>query len=226
MDFGTSEAVTFSEGWQGFTDFAFIINAFLTLGLSTILSAIIGYHPRNVESADTLLDIEAPKVYILCSVIGAIIGILVVKYGLVVGFVIFGIGGLIRFRTILGSANLTGHVIFSTLIGLSCGLNLPHVAVLSTFFVFGLIYVLDIRVTYRIEIMGVHMENLVESANTYRHLLEAHGCKVVSEKKSLSKETLTLIFHCSRKLSRNYLEELLEREVKPPLKGAIDWEIE
>ena len=137
------------EGWRGFTDIAFLCNATLTLTLAALLGAIIAYHPKHRQTADTMQEIEAPKVYIMYAVIGAIIGIMVVKYGLVVGFVLFGIGGLIRFRTVLRSAILTGNVILVTLIGLSCGLDLPHVAVLATVFGFVLIYALEARVTYR-----------------------------------------------------------------------------
>ena len=82
------------EGWAGFLDFAFLGNTLLTLILATVLGAIVAYHPKHIATADNLEELEAPKVYILYAVIGSIIGILVVGYGLVVGFVLFGIGGL------------------------------------------------------------------------------------------------------------------------------------
>ena len=74
------------EGWQGFSDFEFLGNAFLTLTLAAFLGAIIAYHPRYTRSADTLAELEAPKIYIMYAVIGALIGIMVVKYGLIIGF--------------------------------------------------------------------------------------------------------------------------------------------
>ena len=113
-----------------------------------------------------------PKVYIMYAVIGSIIGILVVKYGLVVGFVLFGIGGLIRFQTILQSASVTGQVIFVTLIGLACGLDLPHVAVLATAYSFVLIYFLEARTTYRIDVRALPKERVAEAAAAYRTVLE------------------------------------------------------
>ncbi len=151
-DFLMQEPGSLGEGWQGFADFGFLVNALLTLTLSAMLGATIAYHPKHRQTADTLEEIEATKVYITYAVIGALIGIMVVKYGLVVGFVLFGIGGLFRFRTVLRSASLTGRVIFVTLIGLSCGLDLPHVAALATAFGFVLIYVLHARITYRIDV--------------------------------------------------------------------------
>ena len=158
--------------------------------------------------------------------IGAIIGIMVVKYGLVVGFVLFGIGGLIRFRTVLRSATLTGHVIFVTLIGLSCGLDLPHVAVLSTAFGFVLIYILDARVTYRVDVRALAPERVAESAASYRRMFEQHGCRVMSEKKNPGKQRVTFIFQCAQNITLDRLQELVETELEPELRGTVDWEID
>jgi hypothetical protein len=100
------EPGSLGEGWSGFTDLGFLLNALLTLSLAVILGAAIADHPKNRQTADTLEEIEAPKVYITYAVIGALIGIMFVKYGLVVGFVLFGIGGLLKGqRSIDGSWN-------------------------------------------------------------------------------------------------------------------------
>jgi len=148
----TSTPVPSGVGWPGFTDLDFLLGAFLHLLLAAALGAVIGYHPRRMRTADTLEEIEAQKVSIVYAVIGSLIGILVVNYGVVVGFVLFGIGGLIRFRSVMSSAQLTGQVIFVTLIGLTCGLDLPHVAVLATAFEFVLTFILEARITYKVDV--------------------------------------------------------------------------
>jgi hypothetical protein len=211
------------EGWAGFLDVAFLGHTLLTLILATVLGAIIAHHPKHIAAADTLEEIEAPKVYILYAVIGAIIGILVVEYGLVVGFVLFGIGGLIRFRTLLRSANLTGRVIFVTLIGLTVGLNLPHVAVLATVFAFALVYVIEARVTYRVDIRALDPERIAESAGAYRALLEQHGCRVLSERKNPEKHRVTLLVAGPPGVSREQLEERVASGIEDSLRGAVDW---
>ena len=86
-DFMIQETESLGEGWGGFSDLGFMTHALLTLTLATILGAIIAYHPKHRQSTDTLDEVEAPQIYIMYAVIGALIGILVVKYGLVVGFV-------------------------------------------------------------------------------------------------------------------------------------------
>ena len=220
------EPVSMGEGWQGFTDISFLVSATLTLLLAVILGAIIAYHPKHGQTADTLAEIEAPKVYIIYAVIGAIIGIMVVKYGLVVGFVLFGIGGLIRFRTSLRSASMTGRVIFTTLIGLSCGLDLPHVAVLATAFGYVLILLLDASVAYRIDIRSLPSNHVIEAAAAYRALLEQEDCRIVSEKKDPGKKRVTFIFRTSKHSTQHELQDLLETRIDGSLKGSVNWEID
>jgi hypothetical protein len=226
IDIFTQEPLSLGEGWLGFADLGFLVNALLTLALAGVLGTVIAYHPRHGQTADTLEEIEAPKVYIMYSVIGAIIGIMVVKYGLVVGFVLFGIGGLIRFRTLLRSPRLTGQVIFVTLIGLACGLDLPHVAVLATAFGFGLIYVFDARVTYRIDVRALAPERVGDAAAAYRELLEQQGCRIVSEKKNPPKERVTFIFQSSHDVHPEHLSGLFDSKIDPDLRGTVDWEID
>jgi hypothetical protein len=212
------------EGWRGFLDFGFLLNTLLSFLLATALAAIIAYHPKHIQAADTLEELEAPKVYILYAVIGSVIGILVVQYGLVVGFVLFGIGGLIRFRTLLRSANLTGRVIFVTLIGLTCGLNLPHVAVVATAYAFMLVYLLEARITYRVDVQVLDPEHIAESAAAYRALLEKHGCRVVAERKNALKHRVTILVAGPNGVRREELERLIDAGIEGPLKGAVDWQ--
>jgi len=214
------------DGWEGFTDIDFIVNAFVTLGLAAVLGMLIGYHPRHVRTADTLEKIDAPKSYTIYAVIGAIIGIMVLKYGLVIGLVIFGIGGLIRFRTDLREAMLTGEVILVTLIGLSCGLDLPHVAVITTAFVYVLIFLIDARVTYRVEVKALPGDRYLDAAAAYRKVVEDHGCRVVNEKKNPAKQRVILLFQCPQKTGRHELEEAFDTRVEPALRGTVDWEVD
>lgn len=213
-------------GWDGFSQYDFLLDAFLVLGLAAVLGAVIGYHPFRVRTADTVEEIEAPKVSIMYSVIGALIGILVVEHGLVVGFVLFGMGGLMRFRTALRSAHLTGQVILVTMIGLSCGLDLPHVAVLATGFGFVLILMLESRVTYQMDIRGLDPGRFAEAAAAYRRILEGDGCNILAEKKRPAQGRLQFILRKAGKGARQRLADLLDAELDPALRGTLDWEVD
>ena len=224
-EFG-STPVPAGEGWPGFTDLDFLLGAFLKLILATALGAVIGFHPRRIRTADTLEEIEAPKVSIVYAVIGSLIGILVVKYGLVVGFVLFGIGGLIRFRSVMRSAQLTGQVIFVTLIGLTCGLDLPHVAVLATVFDFILTFILEARVTYCVDVRGLHPDLIAAAADAYRAVLAGHSYRVLSETKRPDKGNICFIFRSAGRDTRQHIEELLDEHVDASLRGSLDWEVD
>ncbi|NIP19129.1 MAG: hypothetical protein GWM87_13950 [Xanthomonadales bacterium] len=214
------------EGWYGFTDYGFLANALFNLILSAVLGAAIAYHPRHKQTADTLEEIEAGQIYILYAVIGSIIGILVVKYGMGVGFVLFGIGALIRFRTVLRSASLTGRLIFVTLIGLSCGLDLPHVATLVTAFGFGLIFILDARFTYRIEVRALAPEFVPNAAIAYRQVLEQQDFRIISEKKNPEKGRVRFIFRSPKPDEHLNLEAIFDEKIEGGLRGFVDWEID
>ena len=214
------------EGLSGFTDWDFLGKTLFNLTLAAVLGALIGFHPKSVQTADTLEEVEAPKVDILYATIGALIGIMVVKYGLVIGFVLFGIGGLIRFRTVMRSTNLTGQVILVTLVGLSCGLDLPHVAVTATLFGWILIYVLEWRITYQIDIRALPEERLVEAVAAYRQTLEHHGCKIIGERKRPGRGRVRFIFRPGSSKSQKEIQDYLESEVDDDLQGLVDWEID
>lgn len=212
------------EGWEGFRDSSFLLRSVLALLLATVLGAVIAHHPKSQRTMENIEDVEAPKIYIMYAVVGAVIGIMVLKYGLVIGFVVFGIGGLVRFRSNLRSATRTGRVIFVTLIGLSSGLDLPHVAILATAFGFALIYVLDARITYRIVVKGLQSGRIGDAAEIYRSVLEQQGGRVLSEKKNFAKAEVAFVFRAPHRVERADLEHLFEIEVPEEMQGAVDWE--
>ena len=212
------------EGWGGFRDYGFLWKSWLALLLATVLGAVIAYHPKSQRTMENIEEVEAPKIYTMYAVVGAVIGIMVLKYGLVIGFVVFGIGGLVRFRSNLRSATRTGRMIFVTLIGLSSGLDLPHVAILATAFGFVLIYMLDARITYRIVVKGLKQERVGDAAEIYRSVLEQQGGRVLSEKKNFAKAEVAFVFRAPHRVERDDLEHLFEIEVPDDMKGAVDWE--
>lgn len=215
-----------ADGWTELWDWRFWLESLSLMLLAAILGAVLALHPQHGQTLDTPDDIETLQIYTIYAVVGAVVGIMVVKYGLVVGFVLFGIGGLIRFRTVLQSANRTGRVILVTLIGLACGMRLPHVAILSSVFGFILFYVMDSRVSYRMDINAIDPEVFADATAAYRELLATLDCRVLSEKKNPAKRRLTYVFRCSRSLDSAQLEDMLEKRIDPGLRGIVNWEID
>ena len=210
--------------WGGFADVAFLLHALLTLVLAVALGAALAYHPRIRENVDTIDEAEAPKVAILYALLGAIIGIMVVRYGLVVGFVVFGIGGLFRFRTTVATA--AGQIILASLVGLSCGLNLPHLGVLSAAFGWALTFALTATVTHQVTVDSLKRGALLDSAAAYRRVLEAHGASVIREERLPDKHRVRFVLQAPRRFDRAAAEAAFGAGVPDPLRGTVDWAVE
>ena len=213
------------EGWSGFKDLRFLGNLILSLLLASVLGAVIAYHPKSKRTMDSIDEVETPKIFLMYALVGSVIGTLVLKYGLVVGLVVFGIGGLARFRSNLGSATKTGRVIFVTVIGLCSGLDMPHVAVVATAFGFILIYILDAQITYRIVVKGLAPGTVANAADIYLNILKQQGCRILSEKKEFKKSEVAFVFRAPQSMERDDLAHLFEIDVPEEVRGVVDWEV-
>ena len=85
----------------------FIFRLFLSLILAVGCAWVIAWHPRRASLMDPLADLEERKALILLGVVGAVIAELT-GTSQTLAFVIFGIGALLRFRTVLDNPKLTG----------------------------------------------------------------------------------------------------------------------
>jgi len=213
-------------GWHGFLDFPYLIGAAAALLLSIVLGALIAFHPTSQRSIDTLREAEMPKVYIMYALIGAMVGVVVLEYGIVVGFIVFGLGGLMRFRTDTDNTRDTGRLIVVTLLGLISGLNLPHFAVLAFIFAWVLIYIFDGHPVCSVEVKGIADGRVKEAALAYRQVLVDQHCKLINETKSLSKRRLSIIFRAPRNVTQATLHNALCNDVPEPLRGELEWEVE
>ncbi len=211
-------------GWRGFLDIAYLAEALAALLLSTALGALIAFHPATMKQVDTVEEAELPKVQIMCALIGAIVGVIVLEYGLVVGFVIFGLGGLMRFKTETGTTRDTSRLIIVTLIGLICGLNLPHFAVLAAVYAWVAIF-FDGLPIYSIRVHEIPKGRVVEAAAAYRNAFAGLGCRLLSENKSFSKRRIDYVFRAPRSRDPASIETLFFDKIPADIRGELDWEV-
>src|SRR5579864_6262700 len=212
-------------GWSGFLDLHFLVDSLVALLLATVLGALIGYHPITRRTVDTLAEAELPKVHTVYAFIGAVIGVTVREFGMVIGVAAFGIGGLIRFRTDTGSTRDTGRLIVVTLIGLTAGLGLPHFAVMTALFAFVLIWLFDRRPARRVRIENLPQGRLSECADAYRAVLLAKACKIVGEHHSAAKERVDFIVRLPWGVARDDVQAALSG-APLEVRGEINWEVE
>jgi hypothetical protein len=215
-----------SVGWEGFTDLAGMVDEFTALILATLLALIIAFHPTTQRTVDTIEEAELPKVSIMYALVGALVGVAVLQFGTVIGFVVFGLGGLMRFRTETASTRDTGRLIIVTLIGLICGMNLPHFAIIATAFVWVIILIFDGTPVYRLDVTQVEKDNLKPAMEAYRRELNSMGAKFVTEGNAMSKGKLVFVFRAPRAFRQDALYEATLTHIPPELRGELDWRVE
>ena len=220
---GEVNVPSFREAMQAFSDPEQYLDLVVGMVLAALLALIIAYHPKSFGKASRLDELEQPKTFIIYAVVAALVAKIVGQFN-AFALVIFGIGGLLRFRTDVGAAKDTGRVILVTVIGLACGVNMLLQAIFGCVFGWLLIYFMESRVAHRIMIKGLDKENLSAAALAYQEVLRSQGCSIVGEKKSFVKGHAAVVFRAPSRVSREELESLFETQVPENLRGAVDWE--
>ncbi len=215
-------AASVLEGWTKFADGWLLLDMVIVLLLALALGAIIAYHPSTRRRPSTLEQFEQPKTLLLYSVVAAVVA-LIVQIQPAMAFVIFGIGGLMRFRTMVGDAKDTGRVILVTVVGLCCGLKIFIVAVPATVLGWILIYFLEQRIAGLIRISGVSEQAMLESSRAHRSLIEAAGCRIFGEQTKFIKREFAYVVQAPPTLDRNALQAQFDA-LSSELRGVVDWE--
>ena len=171
--------VSIQQSIQQFGHPEFILRLFLSLSLAVGCAYTIAWHPRRASLADPLADLEERKALILLGVVGAIVAELS-GTSQTLAFVIFGIGALLRFRTVLDNPKLTGKAIMVVVIGLACGMGSWAMAVFVTIFGWLLVYWLDSHSSCRVRIRLDDQEDPKPIFGMVQSLLVSHKCRLQS----------------------------------------------
>jgi hypothetical protein len=171
--------VSIQQSVEQFGHPEFILRLFLSLSLAVGCAYAIAWHPRRASLADPLADLEERKALILLGVVGAVVAELS-GTSQTLAFVIFGIGALLRFRTLLDNPKLTGKAIMVVVVGLACGMGSWAMAVFVTAFGWVLVYWLDSHSSCRVRIRLDDTEDPKPVFGTVQSLLVSHKCRLQS----------------------------------------------
>jgi hypothetical protein len=210
------------DAWSALTDVWLLVDMLVVLGLALLLGAVIAYHPAARRSLFTLERFEQPKTLLIYVVVAAVVA-QIVQVHPNMAFVIFGIGGLLRFRTLLADAKDTGRVILVTVVGLCCGLKIFVVAVPATIVGWLLIFFLEQQIAGTIRVSGVAENLLPEATRTYRSLILQAGCRVIGEHTRFVKREFVFVVKAPARLNRDQLQGQFD-QIAPELRGVVDWE--
>ena len=213
----------FIKSWWAFKEWKLLLALLVALLLAVVLAALIAYHPSSYGKAQSLTEMEAPKTYIIYAIVGAVCGRLLAIEPMI-GMALFGLGGLMRFRTDVGATKDTGRVIMVTVVGLCCGYNQPAVAVFATLLTWIFIYLMERNVVYRLMIKGLPKERLVQAEKAYSELLEERDCRIISSKTNFVKVQFSITFRGKRGLDTDDIEAAISESIPAELQGAVEWQ--
>lgn len=206
-----------------FTDAALYVETVLVLLLAVGLGALLAYHPSARRKVTSRAALEQPKTFVMYALVGALVGHIVLLNE-AMALVVFGIGGLMRFRTDVGEAKDTGRVILAAIVGICCGVQSYLIAVLATIMGWIIIWRLEHQSIGSVQVLGIPTSAMQDSSLAYRKLLEAAGCRVVGETRNPKKSQIEIVFTAPAAFDANtaraQAEELPENE-----RGVPTWEI-
>jgi hypothetical protein len=171
--------VSIEKSVEQFAHPSFILRLFLSLSLAVGCAFAIAWHPRRATLRDPLKDFEERKALILLGVVGAVVAELS-GTSQTLAFVIFGIGALLRFRTVLDNPKLTGKAIMVVVVGLACGMGSWAMAVFVTAFSWLLMFWLDSHSSCEVRIRVDNTQDPKPVFDAVQSLLISHKCKLQS----------------------------------------------
>lgn len=220
-DLGGLRQLSVGPGWAAFADPEQYLQALLALVLATLSGLALAYHPVRRGRALSLMAVEQQKALVIYSCVGALIAI-VCTVAPAMAFVIFGIGGLLRFRTDTGESKSTGHTIMGTLVGLCWGLGLPLPAAIATAYFWLMLWVLESGTVQELTVFGVEVANMPRAAEAYRGALARAGCRVLGQSKSFKKAQLSFVVKTPKSFGGDDIAKAAET-IPSELRGTFDW---
>jgi hypothetical protein len=191
----------------------FILRLFLSLALAVGCAWVIAWHPRRASLHDPLADLEERKALILLGVVGAVVAELS-GTSQTLAFVIFGIGALLRFRTILENPKLTGKAIMIVVVGLACGMGSWAMAVFVTAFSWLLVFWLDSHSSCRVRIRLDDGEDPKPVFGTVQSLLVSHKCRLQSSSLYEDKGQMVFLLYIPSGIDPRQLEAEVRSSLK------------
>ena len=203
---------------------SFILRLFLSLSLAVGCAFAIAWHPRRATLRDPLRDFEERKALILLGVVGAVVAELS-GTSQTLAFVIFGIGALLRFRTVLDNPKLTGKAIMVVVVGLACGMGSWAMAVFVTGFSWLLLYWLDSHSSCRVRIRLDDTEDPKPVFDAVQSLLVSHNCRLQSSSLYEDKGRMVFLLYLPNGVDPTRLEHEVRAKLHKNHVSKIDVDV-
>jgi hypothetical protein len=216
--------VSIQKSVEQFAHPEFILRLFLSLSLAVACACAIAWHPRRAAVKDPLSDFEERKALILLGMVGAVVAELSGTSS-TLAFVIFGIGALLRFRTLLDNPKLTGKAITIVVVGLACGMGSWAMAVFVTGFTWLLVYWLDSHSSCRVRIRLDENVDPKPIFGLVQSLLVSHKCRLQSSALYEDKGQMVFLLYIPAGVDPRNLEAEVRSKLKRSDVSKIDVDV-
>lgn len=214
-----------NRGWSQLYNTEEMLEFLLAVFEAIAMTAVLAFHPKNIAHRHDINDFNLPRSMFLYALIGLVVGFLVIHHGVLIGFVVFGIGSLFRFRMETLSASDTAQLIFVALIGLSVGLDLPVMAMLLTIVAVIVVAVFARKSHMALEVKFEPAADFGMSMEKMKASLEKAGFSFVDVNKSKFKPVAEIVLSSTDSNGRASLVSEMTRQQKESGSGIEDWHI-
>jgi hypothetical protein len=220
------EVAVRGRGWSQVYDTGELTEYGLGLVETFVLTALIAFHPASLGARRTREDFEAPRILFIYGLIGMVIGFLIMHHGYLIGFVIFGVGGLLRFKTDVDSSADTTRLILVTLIGLCVGLDLPVVALITTVSAWIILFALGRRSHYALAVRFDEKKAPKHCIEAVGERLTERGFQLVTVSKSKFKPAADYVIAGPNGHGREALAREMDALAADKQAGIVDWRLD
>lgn len=182
------------HGFSQFLHWQMMLRLLLGFALAVGCGWFIAWHPRRSTRSNPVADHEETKTLILLGMVGAVVAE-VSKLDQNMAFVIFGIGSLVRFRTVMDNPKVTGKAIMVVVIGLACGMNEWAMAAFVTALTWLLIFWLDSHVSARFKLRVTGKQDVRLVYADAQDFLRKHQCRIKAATLYESKRSMVFVAH-------------------------------
>ena len=201
-----------AHGLSQFLHWQMMLRILIGFALAIGCGWFIAWHPRRANQPNASTDLEETKTLILLGMVGAAVAE-ISKLDQNMAFVIFGIGALVRFRTVMDNPKVTGKAIMVVVIGLACGMNQWAMAVFVTLLTRGLIFWLESHVSARFKIRVTGKQELRPIYADVENFLRLHRCQVKGANLYEIKRSMVFVANVPSKLDISELETSLRTKL-------------
>ena len=185
--------------------------------LAILLMLPFIYGQQRYGRFNSLARINEQKALVLYAAVSAAIAVLVLEHP-ATALVVFGMGGLLRFRTKVAEGG-TGRGVYMVVIGLACGLSLYALAVTLTVVGYMIMWRQAIQVPLELTIKKLSPERLEDSMQAYTAALEEYGGRVAATRTSFAGDQFTLVLVLPRRVALHKMNESFKLKISPELQG-------